>query len=155
MSPQAVFAGLRCEAIELDRVLLIHVLHVPQPVVDQAELRARERGTNAATAVVTTDDDVPHLERVHGVLEHRQAIEVGVHDDVRDVAMDEQLARRQVHDLVRGDSAVGAANPQVGRYLLGDEAGEELGIDAGAFGRPALVVLEQLGKFRQWIRLGF
>jgi hypothetical protein len=67
--------------------------------------------------------------------------------------VDEELARRQVNDLVRRHSTIGAADPEVGGCLLGDEAGEKFGIDAGAFGRPALVVLEQLGEFRQWIRV--
>ena len=50
------------------------------------------RRPHAAAAVVAADDDVLHLQHVDGVLQHRQAIEVGVDDHVGDVAMDEQLA---------------------------------------------------------------
>src|SRR5690606_40360432 len=47
------------------------------------------------------------LEHVDGELEYRQAVQVGMHDEVRDIAMDEQLARGEVDDLVGGHAAVG------------------------------------------------
>jgi hypothetical protein len=53
-------------------------------------------------------------------------------DDVGDVAMDEQLARIEVDELVRGNAAVGAADPQVLRRLL-LRAGEEAGRPASIF----------------------
>ena len=74
---------------------------------------SRERGAHAAAAVVAADDDVLDLQHVDGELDHREAVEVGVHDDVGDVAVHEQLARQQADDLVRGHAAVGAADPQV------------------------------------------
>ena len=81
--------------------------------------RSVECRAHAAAAVVAADDDLLHAEDIDGVLEHRQAVEVGVHDDVRDVAVDEQLARSQPDDLVRRDAAVGAADPEVlGRLML-------------------------------------
>ena len=72
-----------------------NVLHVAKPVVDQAELRARERRAHAAAAVVAAHDHVLHPQHVDGVLQHRQAVEVRVHHHVRDVAVHEQLSRRQ------------------------------------------------------------
>ena len=47
-----------------------------------------------------------------------------MHHQVGDVAVDEQLARRQAHDLVRRHAAVGAADPQVGpaRWPWADRA---------------------------------
>jgi hypothetical protein len=51
-------------------------------------------------------------------LDHRQAVEVRVDDDVGDVAVDEQLARIEVDQLVGGNAAVGTADPQVFRSLL-------------------------------------
>ena len=103
------------------------VLHVPQPVVDEAVRRVLERRPDAAAAVMADDDDVLDLQDVDGVLEHREAVEVGMHDDIRDVPVDEQLAWRQVDDLVRRHAAVGAPDPQVARRLLGGELREEPG----------------------------
>ena len=65
-----------------------------------------------------------HLDRV---LQHRQAVEVGVHDDVGDVAVHEDLAGVGAGDLVRRHPAVGAADPEVARRLLGREPPEEPG----------------------------
>ena len=112
------------ERLELGGVLLAHVHHVAEPVVDQAVAGALERRLDAAAAVVAADDHVLHVQHVDRVLEHREAVEVGVPDDVGDVAMDEDLARREADDLVRGHAAVRAADPEVlGRLPLG-EAGE-------------------------------
>jgi hypothetical protein len=71
------------------------------------------------------DDDVAHLDDVGRELDHREAVEVRVDDDVGDVAVDEQLARLEVDELVGRDAAVGAADPQVLRRLLLQKAGEE------------------------------
>ena len=67
-----------------------------------------------------------------------------MHDDVRDVPVDEHLARREPDDLVRRHAAVGAADPEVlGRLLVG-ELREEPGVARGDRGRPGAVALEQL-----------
>jgi hypothetical protein len=122
------------------------VAHVPQPVVDQPVLRALERRQHAAAAVVAADDDVPHLQHVDGVLQDGQAVEVGVHHDVGDVAMHEHLPGQPAHDLVRRHAAVGAADPEEFRGLLVDECLEEMGIPGRHAGRPARIVREQLGQ---------
>ena len=85
--------------------------------------RALECRLDAAAAVVAADDDVLHAQDVDGVLEHREAVEVGVHDDVGDVAVDEHLAGREADDLVGRHAAVRAADPEVlGRLLVGEAA---------------------------------
>ena len=81
-------------------------------------VRALQRRLHPAAAVVAADDDVPHLQNVHGVLHDRQAVEVRVDDDVGDVAVDEHLARREVNQLRRGHARVRAPDPQVLRRLL-------------------------------------
>jgi hypothetical protein len=60
-----------------------------QPVVDQAERGRGQRRLDAAAAIVAGDDDVLHLQHIHRVLDHRQAVEVRMHDQVRHIAMDE------------------------------------------------------------------
>jgi hypothetical protein len=74
---------------------------------------------DAAAAVVAADDDVLDLEHLDGELHHREAVEVAVHHDVGDVAVHEELARLQPHDLVRGHAAVRASHPQVARAPAG------------------------------------
>ena len=74
-------------------MLVGDVLHVPQPVVDQPVAPALERGQHAAAAEVPADHDLLDAQHLDRVLQHRQAVEVGVHDDVGDVAVHEDLAR--------------------------------------------------------------
>jgi hypothetical protein len=132
------------ERRELGRMLFRNVHHVAQPVVDEPMPGAVKCRAHAAAAVVTTDDHVPHAEDVDGVLQHGEAVEVRVHDDVRDVAMDEHLARCEPDDLIRRDAAVGAADPEVLRRLPIGEPREELGIVSDHVCRPRPVVLEEL-----------
>ena len=65
-------------------------------------------------------------------------------DEVRDVAVHEHLAGREPDDLIGGDAAVRAADPEVGGRLALDEAREELRVAGDPLGRPRAVVLEQL-----------
>ena len=85
-------------------------------------------GADAAASVVTADDDVAHLEDIHGKLHDGEAVQVGVDDDVGDVAVDEEFAGEEVHDFVGGDTAVGAADPQVAGRLLVGEFFKKLGV---------------------------
>jgi hypothetical protein len=58
--------------------------------------------------------------------------------------MDEKLARQQADNLVRGDSAVGAADPEVIRRLLARELEKELGILLPDAVGPSPVVIEKM-----------
>ena len=97
---------------------LANILDVPEPVVDQPQLRPFERRAHAAAAVVAGDDHVSHAKHIDCVLQHREAIEVGVDDHVGDVAMDEELTGREIDNLVCRHAAVGTTNPQILRRLL-------------------------------------
>ncbi len=125
-------------------MLLPHVLDVAQPVVAQAEAIAPEGRTHPAATVMAADDDVTHLEHVDRELHDRETIEIGVHDDVRHVAMDEEFARREVDDLVRRHPAIGAADPEILRRLLAGKFKEEIGLlRSNALG-PGAVVFEEV-----------
>jgi hypothetical protein len=93
------------------------------------------------------------MEHFNGVLEHRQTVEVRVNDDVRHVAVDEQLARREVDDLVGRDSAIGAADPEILGALLGGEVREEAGLGGNHSVGPALVVVEEARKLAHALKL--
>lgn len=76
-------------------------------------------------------------EDVDRVLEHGTAVEIGVNDDVRDVAVNEHLARWQSDDLVGGNGR--AADPQLLGRLACGELGEERRILGDRAGRPGAV----------------
>ena len=60
------------------------------------------------------------------------------------IAMDEDVARQQAHDLVGRHAAVGAADPQIGGRLLARQLGEKFGILAADALGPFPVVLEEI-----------
>ncbi len=95
---------------------------------------------HAAAAVVADDEDVFDLEQVDGELDHREAIEVGVHHHVGDIAMHEDFTRCQAHDLVRRHARIGTTDPQVLRRLLLRQALEELRVVAADLVGPLAVV---------------
>jgi len=63
-------------------VLALHVLQVAQPVLGQAAGRAPQRHAHAAAAVMADDDHVPDVQQVDREVDHRQAVQVRVHDQV-------------------------------------------------------------------------
>jgi hypothetical protein len=69
-----------------------------------------------------------------------------VDDDVRDVAVDEELTGEEPDDFIGGDAAVGAADPEVVGILLRFEAREEVGTLGDAPAGPRAVVLKEIGK---------
>jgi hypothetical protein len=89
----------------------VDVADVTQPVVDQAQALRLHRRSHPAAAIVAAHDHVLHLEHVDRVLQDRQAVDVGVLDQVGDVAVHEQLAGRAADDVVGRQPAVGAPDP--------------------------------------------
>jgi len=110
--------GFTLDARQTLLVLLLHVLDMPEPVVAQANSRSPERGPHSAAPVVSGYNDVADLEDIDRELQHRETVEVGVHDQIGDVPMDEQLSRQKADNLIGGNPAVGAANPQIAGRLL-------------------------------------
>jgi hypothetical protein len=121
----------------------VDVLDVPQPLVDQAEVLPGHRRLDAPAAVVAAHDDVLDLQDLDRVLHNRQHVEVGMDDEVRDVAVDEELARLDAGDFLRRDAAVGTADPQELRLLDTGRAREEITAQVHLVLDPGLVVQEQ------------
>jgi hypothetical protein len=114
-----------------------------EPVVDQAVPLVSERSRHAAALVVSAHDHVLDVQDVDRELQHGETIEVRVHDEVRDVPMNEDLAGRHADDLVRGHATVGAADPQIVGRLLLRQPPEEVGVTARRVGGPPAVVVEE------------
>jgi hypothetical protein len=117
---------------------------VAQPDVDQAGALTIAAPPDAAAAVVADDHDVLDLEDIDGELDHRQAVEVGMDDDVGDVAMHEKLARQQADDLVRRHARIRAADPQVLRRLQARQFEKILGSIFLHAARPGTVEVEEV-----------
>ena len=116
-SPTRLLTALTAPATPL--VPLPNVLHMPQPVVAQAKVRSVKRRPYATAPAVAGHDPVADSKHIDLVLQHREAIEIRVNDDVCQVAVHEELSRREPNDLVGRDTAVRAADPEAfGRVLL-------------------------------------
>ena len=120
------------------------VLHLAQPVVDQPVTVAVERGEHAAAAEVPADDDVVDPQQFERVLQHGQAVEVGMHDEVGHVAVHEHLAGVGAGDLVGGNAAVRATDPEIARRLLRGQAREEARVALGDLCGPAAISAQQV-----------
>ena len=91
---------------EQSAVTIGRVLDMPEPIVDQAQGGSPIGGHHTPTAVMPAHDRVLDAEHLDGVLQDREAIEIGVHDEVGDIAVDEDLARGQTDDLIRRHAAI-------------------------------------------------
>ena len=132
------------ERVELDAMALADVADMAEPVVDEAEPAVLERRPDAAAAVMAADDDVLHPEHGHRVLDDGEAVEIGVDDEVRHVAVDEELAGQEIDDLVGRHAAVRAADPQIFRRLLLGELPEELRVAGADRPCPFAVLREEM-----------
>ena len=92
-------------------VFQANILNMPKPVVAQAHSSFRERSLHAAATVMSADDDVFDLQHIHGELHDGQTVQIGVDDEIGDVAMDKQFAGQQPDDFIRGHAAVRTADP--------------------------------------------
>ncbi|MNE06119.1 hypothetical protein D3C80_987000 [compost metagenome] len=90
------------------------------------------------------DEDVLDLEYVDRVLNHRQAVEVGVQHDVGHITVYEQIARQHADDLVGRHPGVGTTDPQELWGLLASQLGEEVRIFLLDRSGPTLVVINQI-----------
>ena len=117
---------------------------MPQPVVHQAVRLILHRGLDAASSVMSAHYHVFYLENVHCVLKDRETIHVGVNYQIGDVVMDKQFAWKQSDDIIGGNAAVRASDPQIFRCLLSDKIGEESRIGRRDFRGPSPVVFKEI-----------
>ena len=113
---------------ETTLVFLAHILDMAEPVVGEADSFAAEHGADAAAAIVSDDHDVFHAQHIDRVLDHRKTVQVGVDDDIGDVAVDENFAREEADNFVGGHAAIGATDPKVFGILLAREFLEKIRI---------------------------
>src|SRR5690606_12537502 len=123
-------------------VFVVQVANGAQPAVNQAQLVVTHRCTHAAATVVAGDQNVFDLEDIDGVLDHRQAVEVGVQHHVGDVTVDEQVAGQHAHDLVGRHAGIGAADPEILGLLLLGQLAEEVRVFLEDGLGPARVVFD-------------
>src|SRR5215468_5304209 len=133
------------ERLEGSGVLVVDVLDVAQPVVRESDSMLPQCRLNPDASVVTDDDDVLHMKHVDAELNDRKAVQVGMHDNVADVAMHEKLTRGKIDDLVGRNATVRASDPQIFRRLLLDQSRKEAPVRRAHPLGPSAVLLQQDG----------
>ncbi|RUP49946.1 hypothetical protein BC936DRAFT_140909 [Jimgerdemannia flammicorona] len=78
----------------------IDVFDVHKPAINQAVLMLVHGGAYTATVKLTTNDNVFDFEDFDGILNNRQAVQIGVRHYVSNIAVDKDLAGAKLHELV-------------------------------------------------------
>ena len=102
-----------------------------------------ECGFDTTTAVVTADDNMFYLEYFDRVLDNREAVEVGVHHHIGNIAVHKNFAGWQVDDFIGRHSAIGTTYPQVFGCLLAGQACKKLRVSGKNVRCPGLIVIKQ------------
>src|SRR5256885_12247036 len=94
-------------SVDASLVFIHHVLNMAQPVIGEPNAIAAQRSIHTAAAVVPADDDVFYFQHINRELHHGETVQVGMDDDIRDVAMNKHFTRHQVYDLVCRHATIG------------------------------------------------
>src|SRR5690554_3129344 len=130
------------DGVELDAVEAVDVANLTEPAVEHAQVSGLHRGHDASATVVAADDDVIHFEVIDGVVDGGGDVQIGVRDQVCDVARHKDLPGLHAHDCGGGDAAVGAADEEEVRVLLAGQLFKEGGIFGVTLFDPASVQLK-------------
>src|SRR3954454_16976809 len=122
-----------------------------EPVIAQAESLPSQSRSDAAGTVMTAHDEVADLQDIDCKLHAREAVQISMDHEVRDISMDEQFARRHVDDLVRRHPAIGAADPKIFRGLLAGEVEKKFRFyPANSFRPGAIPFKKMFQRFHLW-----
>lgn len=122
---ESIYLVVSLECFELGPVPVGHFSDRVQPLIQDADRSAGQGGPHAPAEVVAADDDVLHLESVNGELEHAEYVRIVPPDEVSDVPVDEDLARFDPRNVLGGNTAVRASDPQKLRLLSFGERAKE------------------------------
>ena len=87
-------------------MLLSDISDVAQPVVDQPKVVILAGRLHTAAAVMTAHDYVFDVKNFNRELDDAKAIEIAMHNDIRDVSMNEDFAWLKADDLVCGHATI-------------------------------------------------
>lgn len=130
------------DGVELVLVQTVDVANVSQPRIEKAEVLGCHGSLDTTAAIVAADDDVLDAKVTHGIVNDAHDIEIGVDDEVGNVAVDKGLAGLQTSNLLGGDTGVTASDPEVVGGLASAEADKVTRVLLLLLGGPFAVVLK-------------
>lgn len=111
----------RTLGIKLIRMRISNISNGLQPVIDDAVTMTIQRRSDAATAVVATQDDVLDSKCVDGEFQHREQIQISSVHQIGNVSVNEYFTRLESGNHVGWNPAIRTANPQIFRLLNGNQ----------------------------------
>ena len=106
------------DPIDFRQFMLVIVRHLAdrgQPMIDQGIPLGFNRGPHPAAAIMANHENMFHLQHLNGKLQNAQIVGVLRRRQIGYIAVDEHLAGIEIDDFVGGDTAVGAADPEIFR----------------------------------------
>mmetsp|Transcript_32306 Transcript_32306/g.48742 ORF Transcript_32306/g.48742 Transcript_32306/m.48742 type:complete len:250 (+) Transcript_32306:829-1578(+) len=133
-------------SFQLFLVVAINIANVRQPTLQGVVVILIGEGSfHTAAIVMTANDDMFHLQVVHGVLQDGSQVEIGIDNHVRHIAVNKQLTRATVDHVLRSHTRIGAADPKIFRGLPRSALREEVGIFSQNALSPSGVPLTEFG----------
>ena len=77
---------------------------------------------------MAANDDVLDLQNVHGILNNRKTVEIGVNHEIGDIAVNKQFAGFKAGQALRRYAAVGTSNPEKAWVLSLREFSKKSGV---------------------------
>src|SRR5262249_32759872 len=97
------------------------------------------RMEDPAALIMSTHDDMLHLEFVYGVLQNAQHTQVTLGHLIGDVSVHEQLARLRSGNVLGRDARIRATDPQKPRLLPVDPSLKEISAQSQLLLHPRIV----------------
>ena len=129
---------------------LINVTNVTKPIIDQSMRLTFERSLYAATAIMTTNNNVFDFQNIYGILQHGETIHICMNYKVGDITMNKEFAGQEADDFISWNATIRATNPEKLRGLLLSKPGEKGRISFGNLSGPFPVVLKKKGESIHW-----
>lgn len=108
--------------VELFLVQTVDVADVTKPRVEDSKVFGSHGSFDTTAAVVAADNNVLYAEMSDGIVNDAHDIEIGVDNEIGNIAVDKGLAGLQTSNLLGGDTRVTASDPKVVGGLAGAEA---------------------------------
>jgi len=96
--------------IKLFLVQTVDISDASEPRIQDAHISVAERSLDTAAIIVSTDNDMLDVQMDDGIFNDGHDIEVGVGNEVGDIAMHENFASIESHDLVSGHTTVATSD---------------------------------------------
>ena len=125
-------------------MFLNDIIDMTQPVVHKSDTFLTQGCHDTTASIMTAHDDVLYLQHIDGKLDDRKGVEVGMDNNIGNIAMDKDFSWSQPHKFLGGNPAVRASNPEILWLLLNREFFKKAGVLGYQTLRPRLIIREKI-----------